>query len=746
MAGRDGDGDELPFISSLGSETAFEDVAEYALEGKWEKVIELYEKSVEANGVKVNESGGSALHVAVDLGEEEVANKLVKAIVSNEVGGIGGKIRGLEMEDEHGNSPLHVAASRGFARICKSIIGLNKDRMYLLSRRNIYGETPLFLAAINWQKQAFAYLSHISNHNVPLQDLVRNNGDTILHCAIAREYFDLAVIIVHYYDFLSTHKNKQGFTPLKVLATRPTAFKSASYLSWWRRILYHSILVEPLNPTRAMDSNLRKMVKDPNSDTVKCPENYGTLYDFFSEVLSVASLFGKIPPKKKQPDAENPANNNQSGFFPPNYETFHQFVSSAYVHILGLSGVELKEVRKTKKRHQWSGQLLEALMKRPYQAYTGGGGVPTGIDVDEDMYNVYSQWKQGETSGLGWLEEDEITKEGSEEERKAVPSASEDDIEKKINEKETTFLVAAKNGIIEMVNEILSRIPSVIHNTNLKKENVLLVAVMSRQPRVVECLKMRLESKPEVWNNLILAVDQDENTLLHLAAYAPSDDKAWQIAGSALQMMWDIKWFQYIKGLVPQHFYFRSDKEGKTAGEIFKEKHKVLIQESSEWLKETSESCSVVAALVAGVSFAAASAIPGGTNDDGKPILEGDAAFDVFAISSLVGLCFSVTGLIMFLTILTSRKEAKDFRKDLPLKLLLGLSSLFVSIAAMFISFCTGHVFLLSPRYRMVLYPIYAATSLPVTFYAVAQFPLYFDLLTAILVTVPLASDKGDNL
>jgi hypothetical protein len=203
---------------------------------------------------------------------------------------------------------------------------------------------------------------------------------------------------------------------------------------------------------------------------------------------------------------------------------------------------------------------------------------------------------------------------------------------------------------------------------------------------------------------------------------------------------------QYIKSLVPQHFNFRSNNKGKTSREIFKKSHAELIKESSEWLKDTSESCSVVAALVAGVSFATASAVPGGTTDEGRPILEGKPAFDVFAISSLIGLCFSVTGLIMFLSILTSRKQAKDFRRDLPLKLLLGLSSLFVAIASMFVSFCTGHFFLLSHNFKSILFPIYAATCLPVTFYAVAQFPLYFDLLTAILTKVPKATDKGDSL
>ena len=197
---------------------------------------------------------------------------------------------------------------------------------------------------------------------------------------------------------------------------------------------------------------------------------------------------------------------------------------------------------------------------------------------------------------------------------------------------------------------------------------------------------------------------------------------------------------------MPEHFYLISDNQGKTAGEIFEETHKELIQESGNWLKETSQSCSAVAAVVASVSFATTNSIPGGTDDKGRPNLEGKPEFHVFAVASLVGLCFSVTALITFLTIPSSPKLSKDFRKSLPFKVFLGLSSLFLSIAAMLISFCSGHYFLLSHKHKMVLYPIYAATVLPVIFYAVAQFPLYFDLVTAILATAPWATDQGDKL
>ncbi|MCI02552.1 ankyrin repeat protein, partial [Trifolium medium] len=164
-------------------------------------------------------------------------------------------------------------------------------------------------------------------------------------------------------------------------------------------------------------------------------------------------------------------------------------------------------------------------------------------------------------------------------------------------------------------------------------------------------------------------------------------------------MMWDIKWYKYIQGLVPEHFQHRFNKDDKIPGEIFNEKHEDLLEKSLNWLKDTAQSCSVVAALIAGLSFATSGSVPGGNNESGKPILEGQPAFEGFAISSSIGLYSSGTAVIMFLAILTSRNQIKDFNIILPTKLLVGLTSLFVSIVAMFISFCAGHFFVLTDKY-----------------------------------------------
>lgn len=194
---------------------------------------------------------------------------------------------------------------------------------------------------------------------------------------------------------------------------------------------------------------------------------------------------------------------------------------------------------------------------------------------------------------------------------------------------------------------------------------------------------------------------------------------------------------------MPHGFFVRYNKKGQTPKEIFITSHKNLIKEGSKWLTKTSESCSVVAALIATVAFATSATVPGGLNQNtGEPILKDESAFGAFTISSLTALCFSVTSLVFFLSILTSRYEERDFSMGLPRKLLLGLTSLFASIASMLASFCTGHIFVLKHQLRYVAYPLYAATCLPVTFFALAQLPLYFDLMRAIIRKVPQRSYK----
>ncbi|XP_028758409.1 ankyrin repeat-containing protein NPR4-like [Neltuma alba] len=304
---------------------------------------------------------------------------------------------------------------------------------------------------------------------------------------------------------------------------------------------------------------------------------------------------------------------------------------------------------------------------------------------------------------------------------------------------ETPILIAAKNGVIEMVEKILELFPVAIHDMNEEKKNVVLLAVEHRQPHVYQLLLQRNILKESAFRK----VDHKGNSALHLAAKF-GQYKPWLIPGAALQMQWEIKWLEFVKESMPSHLFAKRNNRNKTPKDIFTETHAQLVKSGGEWLNKTSESCSVVAALIATVAFATSATLPGGVDQDtGHPTLEREPAFNVFAISSLIALCCSITAVVMFLAILTSRYQEYDFRVDLPMRLIVGLTSLFMSIASMLVSFCAGHFFVLRDQLQHAALPIYAVTCLPVTLFALAQFPLYFDLVWATVKSVPQRSYKA---
>ncbi|KAK6266001.1 hypothetical protein QUC31_016838 [Theobroma cacao] len=53
-----------------------------------------------------------------------------------------------------------------------------------------------------------------------------------------------------------------------------------------------------------------------------------------------------------------------------------------------------------------------------------------------------------------------------------------------------------------------------------------------------------------------------------------------------------------------------------------------------------------------------------------------------------------------------------------------------------------GHFFELRDKLKFAALPLYTATCLPISFFALAQLPLYFDLLRAICQKVPQRSNK----
>lgn len=160
---------------------------------------------------------------------------------------------------------------------------------------------------------------------------------------------------------------------------------------------------------------------------------------------------------------------------------------------------------------------------------------------------------------------------------------------------------------------------------------------------------------------------------------------------------------QMVEDSNENKFFVQYNKDKKLAKTIFDETHQKMLESGREWLIRTSDSCSLLAALIATVAFASATTVPGGNGEDGSPALERKTGFSIFAISSLTALCLSTTSVVAFLSILSSKFEIEDFVWKLPIRLLIGLSSLFFSIVAMLASFCAGHYFMLTHRLQNVV-------------------------------------------
>ena len=105
----------------------------------------------------------------------------------------------------------------------------------------------------------------------------------------------------------------------------------------------------------------------------------------------------------------------------------------------------------------------------------------------------------------------------------------------------TPILIAAKNGITEMVEKTLESYPVAMYDMDQDMKNIVLLAVEHKQPCVYELL-LSLKKKNVIKDSIFSEVDSDGNTALHLAAQKGGFN--WPVPGAASQMQWEIKWYE----------------------------------------------------------------------------------------------------------------------------------------------------------------------------------------------------------
>ncbi|MED6155105.1 hypothetical protein PIB30_002315 [Stylosanthes scabra] len=260
------------------------------MEGRWDEVVEIYNKDKRTHTERITRSGGdSALHLAVTDGQEDVVSQLVELIVRENK-------EALRIQNKRKNTALHLAASMGTNNMVRVIAHADPS---LVSVRNVDGETPLFLAAFHGRKEAFMILHFVSlqlGTPINYSNCRRNDGDTILHSTIASDNFELAFQIVQLYGDLVNWVNERGATPLHLLATKASAFKkSGSRLGPIETFIYHGIPVLELK--FETDYYLPQSERERTIGRYPVPVNYQECMHFMTLVRKIASVgmqFGSL--------------------------------------------------------------------------------------------------------------------------------------------------------------------------------------------------------------------------------------------------------------------------------------------------------------------------------------------------------------------------------------------------------------------------------------------------------------------
>ncbi|CAL5410523.1 unnamed protein product [Camellia sinensis] len=304
------------------------------------------------------------------------------------------------------------------------------------------------------------------------------------------------------------------------------------------------------------------------------------------------------------------------------------------------------------------------------------------------------------------------------------------------------LFVAAELGNFEFVFELLHSYPDLIWKVDEQSRSIFHIAVMHRQEKIFTLIYDIGAHK-----DLITAYKDSNNTnMLHLAGKLAPFNRLNIVSGAALQMQRELLWFKEVEKNVRPSYKEMRDMEGQTPRMLFTKEHMGLVKAGERWMKGTASSSMLVAALITTVMFAAIFTVPGGNNNNGIPNFLQAKTFMLFAISDAFALFSSVTAILMFLSILTSRYAEEDFLESLPKRLIIGLTTLFFSIASMLVAFSATFFIVLGHQLAWVVIPVALTACIPVTLFAFLQFPLLADMVSSTYGSGIFARRNRDTL
>ncbi|XP_011013420.1 PREDICTED: uncharacterized protein LOC105117456, partial [Populus euphratica] len=492
----------------------------------------------------------------------------------------------LKRRNQFGNTALHEATIYGNFEAVRLLVERCAD---LLSIANNYGETPLFTAAGFAETEIVQFLIHskpeqcVDDNGLLLIHRKRKEDElSILSAAILGRKFETAFLLLQLDKSLASLKDKNQISPLQLLAEMPTAFESGFPMGICKRLIYCCL---PVPSPFEVKSKVESWCQTRN--TVGDPES------------------GQ---GRNSGDLGSSSERNQRGGL------------LNYLKIL-IKGCWLERIWNEKKRHVFALRFAKSLTEQDESL--------KGVTITVEEQNKEENEEKEERE----MRENTSTKDT---ERASVSILS-----SLTAKKEIPLFTATRRGIEEIVGLIIKLHPYAMDQRDEMNRSILDVAIMYRQKKIFDIVKEQKIPMARMRRFL----DYSGNKLLHHVADMKKNSGVTK-PGPALQLQEELKWFERVQDVIPSYYVPLLNKDGKTAKECFEIAHEEQLNKAQIWIKETSQSCSTVAALVATVVFAAAYTVPGGSDENGKPIFINSPYFLIFTVSDVVSLASSLTSLV----------------------------------------------------------------------------------------------------
>ncbi|XP_042959336.1 uncharacterized protein LOC122294554 isoform X8 [Carya illinoinensis] len=657
----------------------------------------------------ITDKDETVLHIAVANGREHIVKELVGYMSA----------RSLEMKDSDGYTALTTAAVLGNWPMVNCMLDKNSD---LISTRVTEGNNLPVVMAIDFGQIEMARRLYY-HYRIPDKEWIPEyddrNGATLLTCAIYAGTLDIALDLIKRSPRLALAIDNYEESPILALASMRQFFPSGNQLGFWKQPIYSRLSAPPTS-----DEACLKRV----SNGEQCQSNQ----EYQSNILGLSA-----PPTNDEARL-NVSNGEQC--------------QSNQEDQSNISGLSAPPTNDEARLNVSNGEICQS--NQEDQNNISGMDIPSATPTsDEALFNV-SNGKQCQSNqenqnnisvpsatccylGSRVLDFLGITQLYG---TKKIHVQSNELLSQMchvISESNTKQLVdglvctaicrAAENGIVEFVYEMLNTNRTLIlWAQDENGRNILMLGVLHRQEKIFSIL-YRLDGNMSRY--LTCLADKYGNNMLHMAGMIEDSTRINQIPGAALQMQRELQWFKEVERIVRPKAKENKNKDGLTPQQLFTKNHADMKEKGEKWMKNTATSCTLVGILIVTIMFPAVFSFQGDNNQSmGLPKSLNNFLFNVFIISNALSLFSSSTSVLMFLGILTSRYSEEDFLEYLPRQMIIGLLTLFCSIATMMITFSSALLIILHERLRIAI-PLICLASVPVSFFVWIQFPILKDMI-----------------